>query len=288
MMAAIGWLIDNDFLKSVIPGAMSMKFNAGLCFFIAGLTLLLKLDTPVKASEILTSSLSVIILLVSVLTVSQDIFAVNLGIDEFFITDTDRSISNPAPGRMSPIAAFCFSLIAIAFLLMPSKRTALREIAQILLHLVSLLAFIGMVGYLYDIPAFYKLSFLTSMAVHTTVALFSISVGASLVNSDRGVTNLFTGNLIGNAVARKLFPQVLAVGLVFTFLRIAAHRYSLVNVEFGIALFGVSFILVILFLLWKASNELNEIDLKRTKAEDSLFKIETFLNSTPDPIVIID
>jgi protein-histidine pros-kinase len=126
------------------------------------------------------------------------------------------------------------------------------------------------------------------MAVHTTAGLFIISIGTSLINSDKGLVKLFTGNLIGNAMARKLFPQVLIVGLVLTFLRIATHRYNLVSVEFGIALFGVSFILVILFLLGRASKELNKIDIKRAKAEDNLVKIETFLNTTPDPIVIID
>jgi hypothetical protein len=162
MLVVIGWFINNDFLKSIIPGAASMKFNTGVCFFVSGFVLLLQLDTHIRIHKLFKSSLPAVICFISLLTLLQYIFSLNLGIDELFVIDADANIlSNPYPGRMSQITAFCFNLIGLAFLLMRYEKVLFLEIAQILLHIVSLLAFIGMVGYLLNIPTFYKLSYLS-------------------------------------------------------------------------------------------------------------------------------
>jgi hypothetical protein len=57
--------------------------------------------------------------------------------------------------------------------------------------------------------------------------------------------------------------------LILSILRIKAHKLGLVDVEFGIALFATSFILVGLFLIWSTASSLDKTDLKRA-AEDSL------------------
>jgi hypothetical protein len=58
--------------------------------------------------------------------------------------------------------------------------------------------------------------------------------------------------------------------LILSILRIKAHKLGLVDVEFGIALFATSFILVGLFLIWSTASSLDKTDLKRIAAEDSL------------------
>ncbi len=51
------------------------------------------------------------------------------------------------------------------------------------------------------------------------------------------------------------------------FLRIETHRFGLVDVEFGIALFAISFILVGLYLIWSTAESLDKTDVQRLQAE---------------------
>ncbi|MFX5634566.1 hypothetical protein ABTE18_22415, partial [Acinetobacter baumannii] len=73
---------------------------------------------------------------------------------------------------------------------------------------------------------------------------------ASLFNPTIGLTGLFTGTTIGASMARRLFPAFALVVFSLSLLRITAHRYHLVSVELGIALFALSFIVCSLLLIW--------------------------------------
>ncbi len=92
----------------------------------------------------------------------------------------------------------------------------LKTTGQYLLHIVSLIAFIAIVGYIFNIPALYKLSFLSSMAVHTSLALFCFSVAVSLVNPYIGITGLFSRDKIATGwregCSRKRSLQYLRLG----------------------------------------------------------------------------
>lgn len=289
----VSWILNVSLPKSVLPGYVVMKFNTALCLIFISISILLHAINKNKAWPNLFCFLT---LVCGLLTFSQDLFDYNLGLDQLFVTDFEAIAANhPAPGRMSPLTAICFILISLALGGIKSKNERLLKLTQILLHTVTLLAFIAIVGYLFNIPTFYKLSFLTSMAVHTAIAFFLLSLAASLVNPSLGLTGLFTGNGIGNLMARKLFLQMLVTILSLTYIRILTNRHSLVSVEFGIALFSTSFILASLFLIRRVSYQLNGIDLKKKLAEDNLTEIKrleekfkALLESTPDALVIVD
>jgi PAS domain S-box-containing protein len=283
----VGWILDVSFLKNIFPNSISMKFNTALCFAILSCSSLVQLtfkNNAVKISNILFFT----VFAYGIISYSQEIFSYDAQIDQFFVTDFEAIAANQSyPGRMSPVTAICFCLMAVALFRTKPNGKKHQQAAQFLLHIVTLLSFIAIVGYLFSVPALYNLSFHTSMAVLTAFVFFIISISTSLLNSSIGITGLFTGTNIGNVMARKLFLQITIAILFMGFTCLLAYRYAIVNVEFGIALYAVSFIVVSLLLIWKTSNELNNIDLKRTIAENSLSRVERFLDSTPDPIVIV-
>lgn len=263
-----GWLFNIQVFKTIVPNYVSMKLNTVLFFLVTAIVLLLYTQHKWRLLGLL---LSFVLTLAAFASLSQDIFNFNLGMDQFLISDSDAiQRGAPSPGRPSPTTSLCFFLFGFVLISLETVNTTLKKIVQYALHMISLIAFIAVVGYLFNVPKFYKLSFFTSMAIHTSATLFILSLAVSLLNPKLGFTGLFTGNQIGNLMARNLFLKILVAILVLGFLLLVLTRANLVSIEFGIALFTTSFILVALFSLWSTVNLLNDIDTQRKKAENEL------------------
>lgn len=265
-----GWLFDVSVLKTIIPGSISMKINTAICFLLSGaIFTCLTMGRWNTACRFIT----VFILVFGIATFSQNIFGYNLGIDQLLITDYD-AIKNglPYPGRPSPTTAFCFSLYSCALLCITSQNSRLKKVGQYSLHLITLISFIALLGYLFSVATFYKLAFLTDIAFHTAFALFVLSVASSFIQKNKGITGIFTGTKIGNLVARKLFPKMTITILLLTLLELFILRHQMISEDFGIALLGTSFIIVTLFFIASTSRQLNRIDIKRIQAENKIIK----------------
>ncbi|MBP6759538.1 MAG: hypothetical protein KA133_09825, partial [Flavobacterium sp.] len=265
-----GWLFDIPVLKSILPGFISMKINTAICFLLSGAIFTrLAMDKWNNACRFI----AFFILVFGFVTFSQNIFNYNLGIDQLLMTDYDAIKKElPYPGRPSPTAAFCFSLYSFALLGITSQNSRLKKLGQYSLHLITLFSFIALLGYLFSVAAFYKLAFLTNIAVHTALAFFILSIATSFIQKDRGITGIFTGRNIGNLLARKLFPKMAITILLLTLLELYIIRNQMISEDFGIALLGTSFIIVSLYFIASTSRQLNKIDIKRIQAENKIIK----------------
>ena len=89
MLGIIGWLIHDEFLLSIVPGGVRLKFNVALCFIFSALVLLLS-NVPArnKLQERLLIILPSAICLVATLTLIEYIFNVNIGSMRFFLRMT--------------------------------------------------------------------------------------------------------------------------------------------------------------------------------------------------------
>lgn len=263
-----GWLFNIPVFKTIVPGYVSMKLNTVLFFVLTATVLILHTHNRWRLFGLL---LSIVLTFAAFTSLFQDVFNINVGIDQVLITDIEAvQRGEKSPGRPSPTTSICFFLFGFVLISLGAVNNRLKEIAQYALHIISLIAFIAVVGYLFNVPKSYKLSFFTSMAIHTSATLFILSLAVSLLNPKLGFTGLFVGNQIGNFMARNLFIKILVAILVLGFLLLVQTRANLVSIEFGIALFTTSFILVALFSLWSTVNLLNNIDTKRKIAENEL------------------
>ncbi|MBC7915262.1 MAG: response regulator [Pyrinomonadaceae bacterium] len=268
VLVITGWLFNIESLKT-FNAANTMKFNAAISFLMLGAAVYL--FSSEKIYPTLGIALTIMVLLLSAVSLSQDVFNYKAYIDEFFVEDTAfYNVNKIHPGRMAPSTAFCFVLIASSLLVLQFARAEIKVIAQYALHVVTLISFIALIGYLFSVPAFYKLSFLASMAISSTLLFFVLSISLTLFNASTGLTSIFTGTGIGNVMAKRLIPVITLVLLVLSYLRLEIHRLNLINVEFGIVLFGLSFLVLSVVMIAITVGHLNKIDAKRHKAEHSL------------------
>src|SRR6202012_4173814 len=112
LVVIAGWLLNMPALQSIVPGFIAMKFNAALCFVLFGLALLLTQFGHFKLCRALFFVTSLSGTLIGLLTLLQDIFHYNTGIDLFFVGDhTPISKMFPYPGRMAFNSSINFVLL---------------------------------------------------------------------------------------------------------------------------------------------------------------------------------
>ncbi|HJP63028.1 MAG TPA: hypothetical protein VJ844_06275, partial [Mucilaginibacter sp.] len=180
-----GWLFNIPILKEIVPGFVPMVFNPALCFVLFGTALLVKqyLNLSSRYRGIVFLALSTAGALVGLITLLQFLFHFNTGLDELFVTDSQKISANHLyAGRMAYNTAIAFTLLGLGFLMLSLKRRVLNLIAQYLFHTVSVLSAIALIGYLYGVSLFNTLLYVSSMATHTAILFLILSVGAAMLN----------------------------------------------------------------------------------------------------------
>lgn len=81
-------------------------------------------------------------------------------------------------------------------------------------------------------------------------------------------------------MARKIFPRIILAIIILGYFRMVLHRYKIIPEEFAIAIFTMSFILLITYFIFSTAQMLNQIDIKRKEAERKLIFAHKNLEKT--------
>ncbi|OQW49159.1 MAG: hypothetical protein A4S09_03590 [Proteobacteria bacterium SG_bin7] len=127
VIVIIGWLVDSKILLRIHPDFEPMRFNLAICFVLGGISVFM-LQLKNKLYSLLPTFLLGIL---SYLTFAQYLFGTSYKIDFLFFNSIHMAGLNP-PGRMSPLAALCFSLGAtvLTLLALPFKNQTTNRIIQ--------------------------------------------------------------------------------------------------------------------------------------------------------------
>ena len=264
----LGWIINIPVFKSLIPGYATMKFNTAIGFVLSGTIFLMYLK---KANKIVYKLLASTLMLLALTSVAQSVFRFDLGIDQFFVPDTNviKTVVD-SPGRPSLMTLLCFSIIGLIFLNIDTQNLFLKKVILSLLNIILAISTVAIIGYMYSLPALYKHSYFSSMAIHTAFSFLLLSIGIGMLYRNMGLMGLFLSDKLGGIMARRLFPRAL-LGVAFLgFLRITTFRNHFFTDEFGIALYTASFLLMISMLIFSTAKMLNKIDAERKEAEDEI------------------
>src|SRR6266566_4542942 len=105
----VGWAFDIPSLKSVFPGLVTMKANTAMGMLLCGTALMfMSSETITKPIRFFVMIAAGVAIALGALTLVEDIFEWNLGIDQWLFRDVVGAVDSSNPGRMSPSTAFCF------------------------------------------------------------------------------------------------------------------------------------------------------------------------------------
>ena len=198
IMVILGWHTHHSGLIQILPSSVPMQYNTALSFLFCGLALI----AVVNKREGLALLLAVLPAILGSFTLAEYLFKVDLKIDQIFMKAYIVTKTSHA-GRMSPITAFCFTLVASGLIL----TSRFSPTSRVGIHLVLgtlLLAFgaTAICGYLLGIEAAYSWGILTQMAIHTAICFCLLGIGFLAVSWQRiqsfllVVFTLFIGTLV--------------------------------------------------------------------------------------------
>ncbi len=262
-----GWILNIDALTRVHPSLVSMKFNTSLCLIAAAASLLLWHRSKGSPTGVRFVQLGgVFIGLIGLLTCSEILFHLDLGIDEFFFKETSERAGRSFPGRMGFASTLVFMLLGTALFHLPSK-ARVSSICATLAAVVTLLIFLI---YFYRLERLETgpLSLYLTIAVHTVVAFLALSLGILLVRPEQGIIRAFVRDSIGAKVARRMLPGAVLLPIGLGWIRTIGRNTG----WFGPGVGTAGFVLLIIFcfvgLIWWTILAINREEAERQQTDE--------------------
>ena len=126
VLVLLGWVFDLSVLKSILPGAATMKANTAVGFILAGAALwLLATTLPAvtpRGRSRLAAGCGGAVSALGAVTLAQDIFGVDFGIDNLVV-----AVAHP---RMASATATAFTLLGLALLLRDARQRRTQILAE--------------------------------------------------------------------------------------------------------------------------------------------------------------
>lgn len=271
-----GWLGNFKGLLSIIPGAPTMKFNTALLFVLSAIGIVSSIQKS-KPFLILNYLLGSIIVLISFSTLLQYFTNLNFGLDNYFIRDP---YTVRYPGRMSRATAICFSLLGTALLTSRSTLKPIKAVTRSCLALIALISLLVILNYILQSVSSSRVLLFNSMALHTAISFFILSLALSIKNPRNTYVDLLSGNRVGSKLARSLLPVLVILPLILSFSLLHFVDVSKLNTDLGITLYTIAFATIALIYGSWIAYRLNKESDDRKHLESSLIKINEELQST--------
>ncbi|MBT8098573.1 MAG: PAS domain-containing protein [Gammaproteobacteria bacterium] len=280
-LVMLGWVLDVSGLRGPVPGQVTMKANTAMGFILSGTLLLVAMPQVTRASRWLRLGLEACLLVLSVSTLAQYLFGIDLHIDEVISTAPPDALRTTSPGRMAPTTALSFALFALAIIAdhWPGNRALM--LSRSLAVLLFLIGLTSLLGYAYGAPVLYLgIDGITAMAMPSSVLFMALGVGAIWLRPRRGFPALVAERSLVGTHARSLLPMVIGAPLLVG-AAVAAGYGRLYEGQFAIALTSLGSVIAAGIVAI-----VSVIVLRR--AESALYLRDRALSATTNGVVITD
>ena len=263
----VGWWFHIQFLKEVLPGLATMKFNTGLCFLAAGTAVALLDGGRATNTRRPIRVLASLVLAVGIATLAQYVTGTSFGIDELLHRDDPNPAATSQPGRMAPSTALSFTFIGLA--LLASSRPS-GKLARRLATVSTVVALLAVIGYAFGVTGLYQISAYSSMALHTAIGLLVLSLSLIAAHTRDGFMEILVSDTSGGFTARALLPITTVALMVIGWIRLSGERAGFYGPTFGVTLMVVAAMAVTSgAVIWHAFR-LHNADMMRRGAEVEL------------------
>lgn len=234
----LGWVLDVEPLKSVVPGVVSMKANTAVGLGALGLALAAGVVSPAgtigRSVWIGGSSVAIAI---GAATLTQYAAGIDFGIDQLLFIDDGAGLD--PPGRPAPATATAMLVLGLATLAVPTRDrrvswiTIAASIAAVAIGLAGLLGQLYRADELVGAGAFFRL------ALHTSVATIALGFAVAAATIPGGPVDYLVGTTPGARLSRWLIVAVI-VGLpTLGLIRLTGERLGLYSASFGLVVMVV-------------------------------------------------
>jgi PAS domain S-box-containing protein len=269
-----GWLFDIAAIKHLHPALAPMKANTALAFVFFGLSLWNWLRSELDARRMkFAKTFALFGAAIGFFTLFEHLSTYDLGIDHLLLFNRATTL---LPARMSSGTACSILVLGTALFLFDRRKVARRAHAtEILAGLALANSILVLLGYLYGVRSLYAVLPFTTVALHTAVTLFILSLAVLLASPTTGMVAVISQTGPGGKLARRMLPAAVIIPSVLGWLRLHGEALGLYGGTFGLALFSASVVVCFASLaLWHATM-LARAEAVRKRSDDALLASES-------------
>jgi diguanylate cyclase (GGDEF)-like protein/PAS domain S-box-containing protein len=271
LFVAIGWVSNLQSLitLSTNPNMATMKLNTAICFICLALALWVSINRSQSnsGSKKVAVLCMLIPLVISVLTLYEYIFNVDLMIDNLFLS---RFGSATYSGRMSEVTALNIVICAIAIWLIRLSSARAIFISQILTIIGISIGLTALSGYFFNVYQLYNLAGYSSISLKTALLFVLLGAGLLFLRADTGLMKVITSNQHGSMLIRKILPILMVFPYIVGWIRIQVQDLGWLGTQVAPSVFATGYALLFFVIAWHSARKLNAIDDLRQQKETQL------------------
>ena len=258
------WIAGRDYLTAWIAGSLPMTPLTGFCLILSGTSLVVAQHGS-RASVWMSRIIAIAVALVSLAIVFLYAVEAPVVVDAMIFTRLGLTRMGHDSRRMAVNTAIALVFFAQGLVFLEGDKRSHRMRSQLFATLAMLVAFIALVGHIFDVRDFYSFQLLSGMALSTAVALTLLGFGLLFSQLDRGVPALIVDDGAAGFVARRLLPGALFVPFFLTILRVTGEERGLFGQRLGASLGSVANMFCFLLLIAWSARVLRTTDQKRVE-----------------------
>jgi PAS domain S-box-containing protein len=262
------WL-NGDF-SSLGTVAITMKTNAALGLFLLGISLfLLSPLKPAKYNIWIARICAAIALTLGFLTLLENIFGWNFGIDQLLAQEPPGALGVINPNRMGMPASTSFTLGGLALLWLTSHRPSYFWV-QSFGAMIALIGSFSLMGYAYGAQVMFGLAKYTAIAFPTAVTLVLLGASLLLIRPVQGIAGVFTTTHTGRELLFSFMFPFIVLAFLTGYLRLVGEQLGWYDAATGAGLRTVVFIVFVAFMLYRNAKELNKREIAQQSAQEAI------------------
>lgn len=252
---------------TILPGPTSgrliMPPMTAIEFIIAGAALAAAQRRNSQAWVWIARGLAIIVAAISLFVLFEYALDRTSALDNLW--QTLLGDANPFAGwqRMAINSALAFVLFAQGVVFLEGDRRGDGLRSQLFAMLALIIAFIALVGHIFDVKDFYSFQVLAGMSLSSAITFTLLGLGLLFSQLNRGVPALVVDDGAAGFVARRLLPGAIFVPFALTVIRVAGESRRLFNTNLGASIFAVADMVAFLLLIAWSARFLRDIDRKR-------------------------
>jgi signal transduction histidine kinase len=267
LLVMFGWYANIPLLKTFIPHLPETKIHTAIAMLCSGITLILtQIKNSPKVLIFIERSLAAFVLVLSVNTIVQYIFHINLNLDQFFLREL---ITTANPNRMSPQAAMIFCLLSLSLFTIDISLKK-RWIFQLFLISAGFFLLPTIVWYVYGVDLIYNSFTTTRIALPATISFVFLIVGTLFARPRRGVMLIVTSSGSSGYLARQALFTAFLTPLILGWAAFLGFRLGFYDSVFGFFLLVCASMVSFPTVIWQSARSLYELDKQRVKTEQKM------------------
>ncbi|HUR61024.1 MAG TPA: response regulator [Candidatus Thermoplasmatota archaeon] len=246
-MVLAAWGLDAPYAAAVGRVGVPMNPLTAVAFLAAAAALeFSRAEADHRGAGIAKRCLAAFTGLVGLATVAGYLAGGNLGLDQVLFR------ASLAGNRVAPNTGAALLLTGAA--LWACGRPRWKRVADGVVLVPGLVGLFSLLGYLYGSQSPSGIVGFIPMALPTAYSFLALALAVAFADPEPGFASLLVREDTGGLLARRMLPLALVLPVVLGFLRLAGELQGLYDIRFGVALYTLAFIVVLVLGIWTASH----------------------------------